>query len=240
MTDVSRSRTSAAPSLRSPLRTAVSCIAFSIAFSACVLVAGGCAAHTGNPPAAAAVLEPSIALPFGVTENVNVRYYDVGGASERELLARLSAGRLEGRDGRRYQGLTEWAVRWSYDRAVLQPGGCALAGIKVILNVTTTLPRWDGPLPADAALARKWQQYVAALEHHEEGHQQIARAGAVRIFDAMRTQMSLSCALVQGAIVVATQKADASTHEESAAYDRATRHGELQGATWANDVHPPI
>jgi predicted secreted Zn-dependent protease len=79
-----------------------------------------------------------------------IHWYDVEGASARELRAELDRlGPLDAQ-GRRFDAFTEWAVTW-HPPLEHSEQGCTIGAVETRLRVTVTLPRWLSPLEATAS-----------------------------------------------------------------------------------------
>jgi predicted secreted Zn-dependent protease len=135
------------------------------------------------------------------------------------------------RHGAVHPAYTDWEVRWSYapDRG---PFGARVVDPQVVAEVTCTLPAWRPPSSTPADLISRWANYVDALERHEQGHIDLARAAATTIHEALRT---LPPGATEAALLAAAEDAvDAVLVEIRArerAYDEATGHGATQGVS---------
>jgi predicted secreted Zn-dependent protease len=135
------------------------------------------------------------------------------------------------RKGAVHPAFTDWEVRWSYapERG---PFGVRVADPEVVAEVTCTLPAWRSPSSAPADLVSHWAGYVDALERHEQGHIDLARAAATAIHEALRTlpPCATEAALLAAAeATVAAALAEIRAREH--AYDEATGHGAAQGVS---------
>lgn len=96
-----------------------------------------------------------------------------------------------------------------------------------------SLPDWQDREQAPAALQKRWETFATALQHHEDGHRQIAIDHANGLRTAL-TQLApgTSCDTVQEA---ADRLHGDWSERMSAAqteYDRVTRHGITQGTVF--------
>jgi predicted secreted Zn-dependent protease len=171
---------------------------------------------------------PAAAEP-AITEDV--RFYPVTGATIADIRADLRTKRLRDMTGAYGDARTSWRVRWRFDTADGPEGGCALANVRVEIIVRTLAPE----LSPEAALSgedrARFDAYHAALLRHENRHREIAVEGARRIEAALNaTPSTASCGDIRSS---ANTRADAeldALNARSVAYDRATRHGRLEGA----------
>ena len=112
-------------------------------------------------------------------------YYEIEGSTAQELRQQMDRlGPLDD-NGWRWSALTRWHVHWSY-LYDLRDGGCAAGPVKVRLEITYTMPRWDAPAGAPQDLIERWQAYLSALETHERGHAEIAERAAEAVQEAMQ------------------------------------------------------
>ncbi len=155
--------------------------------------------------------------------------YDITGATHAELRAQLDALGPEDDSGR-HDAYTKWFVRWAYDYDRSVETQCRLTNVRATVEVKMTLPRWANE---SGALAERWQQYLAALRTHENGHVQNAvDAARFIVVDLQALPVSPDC---DSAAVAANAKASESielAHARDKDYDAETKHGATQGATF--------
>lgn len=168
----------------------------------------------------------------GVFVTVLDRYYRVAGTSSRHLMeaAMLMAPR---RSRAQHVGYTDWQIEWSFSPRETE-GVHAVSAARVDVVVTRTIPRWRPPAVADPALVSKWNQLVAAVARHEQGHVDIAVSGARSLHEAivgvsprvLLDDLDRDVATIAATALATIRAADLD-------YDDATQHGALQG------VRPP-
>jgi predicted secreted Zn-dependent protease len=205
----------------------------------CVPGAGQQAAGPGRPPAPDVVLlsEETRGGRVVLVESVTRRSYSVEGATAQELRAALDAlGPLAGRAGAsggagRYDGLTDWSLRWSY-RYQRAGGSCSLASATVTLDIVVSLPVPRGAgLPPQ--LADRWQAYAMALESHEAGHVERERTlAAMFVTDLEETPAGPDCAELGGRLNALGESYIERIRLSDASYDAETNHGVSQGASF--------
>lgn len=157
-------------------------------------------------------------------------YYDVEGETPDALAAQLVRYGPQVR-GKRYFGLTEWAVDAEY-RWVRRPTGCSINSLTVRAAVQTHLPRWGRSATASRELRGAWDRFLHALDWHEHGHRALAEEAAEVIRVRLGALRAPSCAHleVQAHREVITVLNEYETYNN--AYDVATDHGRSQGAVW--------
>jgi len=176
---------------------------------------------------AAAHSQATLEAAPGVRVSTTYEYYDVQGATEREIRARLKRSGPEGHDA-----FTRWHIRWSYPHAVAG-GRCAPGPVTVDVRITFIFPRWTPPAAASDDLRRQWATVLAGLERHEDGHRDIALRAAREIQETLRAlPPRASCAEVNRAATAAGQAILERSRREHERYDEVTKHGLTQGARW--------
>jgi predicted secreted Zn-dependent protease len=161
----------------------------------------------------------------------SVHYYDVTGATAREVRASLNReGPISGNDDKRYDAVCRWNVAWKFQYR-RGNGSCGIESATTEVKITITFPRLKTDETTSASLVKAFASYSEKLMVHEKGHAQNAIDTAQKIeagilalrpeptCDAMRTAAN---ALGQTFIKAANQ-ADID-------YDRRTQHGATQGA----------
>lgn len=179
-------------------------------------------------------------LPHGVVraadmETPHVTYYAVKGNSARALRTQLDAlGPVHPTEQRRYDGETNWIVRWSY-RYDSRRAGCELRSFDVALETKMTLPRWNAPAKAPASLRKDWDRYSTALRLHEDGHGAIGEATAYVVRNKFRRRLAdaspaVDCTVLSNELDTMARSAVEEGHAKDLEYDRTTAHGKTQGA----------
>ncbi|HUP19630.1 MAG TPA: DUF922 domain-containing protein [Gemmatimonadota bacterium] len=191
-----------------------------------VVAALGCAsANSGGGIAGGGVVpDPAIHV------RERVVHSDVEGATVEELARALDRSGPRIPEGR-FRGLTRWNVSWRY-RYTRRGGACAIVDADVRLEVTTTLPRWRRAADAGLELERKWRDYLAALEGHEAGHRNYAVRAANEMLTTLRDLRTASCGHIEDEANARGRWILERFRALNREYDRETRHGRTQGATW--------
>ena len=187
-----------------------------------VLVAAlGCAG--ARPRHAAALDEDDPAVEVTTVAD----YYDVRGQTANELRRALGEDGPE-EHGRRFDARTTWRVEWKYQWDA-SPHACAIRQVALKLAVHYLLPRADPPAP----LLPRWQQHLAALGLHEDGHAANGHAAAAGVLRALRAlPAQASCAVLDEAANEAARAVVRHFNEEDLAYDEETGHGKTEGAVF--------
>lgn len=162
-----------------------------------------------------------------------IETYDIVGSTEAELREQmLTAGPVDKTESKHFDATTTWRVTWAY-RWERTGEGCRIFSVDTKLKSRIILPAWPGAASADPALRAKWEAFRSALLAHEKGHVAFgerARAEAERTIQALPKYAA--CEDLDKAAMAAGNAAVAKAKADELAYDRATRHGETQGARW--------
>jgi predicted secreted Zn-dependent protease len=158
-------------------------------------------------------------------------YYAMTGSSLRDIQESLRQTRpWKDKSGR--DASTEWYVRW-YAEYSSGGGTCHCSSFTTTTTITITLPRWIAPTNTPAEVRTAWAKYVAALEVHEIGHADLALAAAAEMHKRIKEIGSDSdCNALRTRVQNECQAALDSYRAQEKDYDRRTRHGATQGATF--------
>ena len=182
-----------------------------------------------NTPVAEAPAPAPGDVPVEISEKL--LRYEIKGDTTSELVSQMAQlGPYDKGEGRRFQGFTEWFVRWNYQLAH-QPGGkCSLGELNVDLDVKMTLPEWEPKRHADRLLVQEWPHFLAKLTEHEMGHRNNAVRAAFAVRDAITAVAPMAdCGQFTSAMNAAGNAALAQLRDADAEYDRQTEHGARQG-----------
>jgi predicted secreted Zn-dependent protease len=180
-------------------------------------------------------LLPSPVAPSTSAVPVSVRYsyYPIRGMSNSELRSQMSRqGPLDKLEGRRYDANTTWVVKWSYGYKSVGHR-CAIASVSTRVNVTYTLPQWQPPPSTPRSLIAEWNQYLAALHLHEDGHRNHGIGAAQEVMKKLTlSPLAPSCKELGIAANKAAQQIIRHYNQQDVEYDRLTQHGLTQGAVF--------
>jgi predicted secreted Zn-dependent protease len=95
-------------------------------------------------------------------------------------------------------------------------------GLRVTLDVSIELPRWVGYESAPAGERKEWTRVYGALKTHEQGHEKIARRGALVMHKKLLAAPTYKLERLFG-------RERERVQATSDAYDHATDHGRRQG-----------
>jgi predicted secreted Zn-dependent protease len=165
------------------------------------------------------------AAPLAVT-NTHLSYA-IRGSTAAELRAQMEA-----KGPGAYFGETTFHITDRF-RGRMTTMGCVVSSIQVHLVVVYTMPSWRIPAETDPALVARYRRFHDRLTVHENGHGAIALAGAKSVVAAMQSVgPHAGCAATVRAVDAAASSALARVNVKEAGYDKATKHGSTQGATF--------
>ena len=169
---------------------------------------------------------PAVAEP--VHENLSVRRYPVSvaeGGSLAQALARATP--IRPRWWQRFHGLTAWNITWRYQQQEGADGSCRAADPRVELVTEITLPEL---VDAGAADRKAFDTYLEALQVHELGHHDIARAAAGKVLSGIEGAGVLpDCNALDAHIARLTDRLISAAKSAEQRYDSETRFGKTQG-----------
>lgn len=171
---------------------------------------------------------PAEALQVEVRREVD--FYDVRGTTGDEVLESLLAAAPR-HEGRRWWGYTSTSVRWRF-RWARSGRYCRITDARIQLGVEITLPRWHDRERAEPPLRARWDEMVASLREHEQGHAEIAERGARRVHRELLGTAEACRGIEEMANQVA-RRAWGRTRPEQERYDEETRRGRTQGVVWS-------
>jgi len=180
---------------------------------------------------------PPVDLPRYVREESDIVWYPIAGSSIRDLRSQMRANGPHD-DAGAYAGYTRnntyWHIWWREGG-----GSCSVTNLAVTTYDTVTLPAWSPPPHADSALMAEWARFVTMLGRHEEGHRDIAIAGAGEIARALAMlSPQASCSDLSASANARGTAILAAVRTRQQQYDAETSHGVRRG-TALEDPEPP-
>jgi predicted secreted Zn-dependent protease len=164
------------------------------------------------------VAVPDASVSFSLAEEM----YDVTGANSAELSNAMQ------KDGpKNFWAYTNWSISWSHTTEADGNGVCKLKDAAISLNVKMTLPRWaNAPEPSDAR-RRSWDEMIAALRKHEQGHANNGVRAANAVSSAiLAAPAQTSCEALDGVIDKTSKEIVKAYRKADKDYDRVTNHGD--------------
>jgi predicted secreted Zn-dependent protease len=169
-------------------------------------------------------------LPPLVTEKYD--YYTVGGCREKDLQCDLKQKCLTWKDGKKYDSITHWKMKWDYGRE-RTPQACAADSFRVTVDVIYYLPKWARLGDAPQQLVDKWDDYMNSLLTHETGHRDLAIEAAADLTRAVaELPPAATCAELDRQVQALGRERMNRLKVDEKEYDVATNHGKSQGAVF--------
>ncbi|HXY62398.1 MAG TPA: DUF922 domain-containing protein [Nitrospirota bacterium] len=157
-------------------------------------------------------------------------YYEVQGGNESALRCDMNHNSCRWDDGKKYDSVTSWRVKWDYDydRA---PQSCAAVAFKASLEVVFRFPKWVHDEGVSQALVAKWNSYLKNLTVHENGHRDMAVEAVAELSRAVaELSPAQNCSDLDREVRALCRLKLKKLNEDEKAYDVSTQHGLTQGA----------
>ena len=161
--------------------------------------------------------------------NESYKYYEVSGCCEKDLQCDLKEKCFRTQDGKKYDSVTNWKMKWNYGRHQSSQM-CTADSFVVTVDVVFNFPKWVRNGEAPQQLVDKWNNYVKNLMMHEQGH----RDRTVEAADALTRAVSemppaATCDQLDREINSLIQARGCMLLKEQDKYDAETKHGATQG-----------
>jgi predicted secreted Zn-dependent protease len=178
---------------------------------------------------AAGLLLALASLPVAAGDSLSVEYFDIQGATARELREELSRLGPVADNGIRGDAFTRWQISWKFDLTE-RDKACIAGNFAVDLTVTMFLPRWVPPADASAELIALWDRYSAAVRFHEDGHHRIALAAGQEVMRRLNAESrGQGCKALENRLKAVVDEVLIEYRARQADYDRETDSGRAQG-----------
>jgi predicted secreted Zn-dependent protease len=168
----------------------------------------------------------------GPAINEKYEYYEVCGCSEKDLHCDLMDKAIKCSDGKKYDSVTNWKVKWDYDFNRVG-GACSTAAFRVTVDVVFRLPKWVSNTDAPQQLVDKWNNHIKNLLLHEKGHRDRAVEAAREL---TRTIAELppgrTCSELDREVDRVSRALLNKLLADQEEYDAATSHGLAQGVSF--------
>lgn len=177
-----------------------------------------------------------VETPSPLVVNIDYNYYPVNGSTVADIRSyvRQYGPRNEVED-HHYYANTDWHVQWSYDYAMTDQG-CKITNLNGTVNILFTMPLWDAPADASPSLVSDWQQFIDALQIHENGHMDHGVDAATAVLETIsQLPTAPTCEEFITTARTEARRVIRSYNQQDIEYDRHTHHGLTQGA-----VFPPM
>jgi predicted secreted Zn-dependent protease len=162
--------------------------------------------------------------------NEKTEYYEVCGGCEKDVQSELRVKCIKWTDGKRYDSVTNWKVKWDYGHSQA-PQTCTAESFVVTVDIVYRLPKWVRTGEVSRTLVEKWDRYMENLMMHEKGHRDRAVAAAEELTRMVAELPSArTCAELDRVVNTQCKTRLDKLIEDQKTYDADTCHGVLQGA----------
>jgi len=174
--------------------------------------------------ASSAVAEPTVTITYN--------YYEIEGWTAGDLRQQMDRHGIRWSNGNTYDAYTSWDVNWHYRYRMID-GECSMVKVTITVKVEFRLPRWRDYENAPVALQKKWDDYMQALRHHENGHKDFGIKAAAEIESTLaELKPAESCEELAKTANDLAQQIISKYAEAEKAYDAETNFGVTQGAVF--------
>lgn len=159
-------------------------------------------------------------------------YYEIKGDSEHDLWRQLRKNGIRWRDGKKYNSVTSWRVKWDFgpDR---EAKICTVDDFRVNVEIIFRYPKWARTDNAPRPLMEKWDRYMESLILHENGHRDIVAEAADDLSRAVAALPSgFSCEELNRKACDLCCERMRKLKKDEKEYDDLTAHGITQGAVF--------
>lgn len=175
---------------------------------------------------------PQASRAFPPVVKETYEYYEIKGNTEDQLRHEMCRNGCKWKDGRTYDSVTNWQVKWDYDydRA---PQACSADSFRATVDITFRYPKWVRTDDVTGPLTAKWDAYMKSLVEHETGHRDMAVEAAAELSRAVADlPPAPTCAELDHAVRSLCHERLNRLNVDAKEYDEATRHGSVQGAVF--------
>ena len=166
------------------------------------------------------------------TVKISYKYYDIEGWTADDLRQQMDRLGIRWTNGKTYDAYTGWNVNWHYRHRMID-GECSMVKVTTTVKVEFRLPRWTDSENAPVALQKKWDDYMQALRHHEDGHKDFGIKAAAEIERALaELEPAESCEDLAEIANGLGEQIISKYADDERVYDAETNFGKTQGAVF--------
>jgi len=159
-------------------------------------------------------------------------YYEVSGSCEKDVQCELNQKCLCWTDGKKYDSITNWKVKWDYGHNRTSQA-CTTNSFTVTVDIIFHLPKLVRTGNAPQPLVEKWDTFLENLQTHENGHRDRAVEAATDLTRAVKELPPVrTCAELDWEVQELSREHMKKLNREQKEYDAVTNHGKTQGAVF--------
>lgn len=158
------------------------------------------------------------------------RFYMIEGNTAEEIRENLDTNRSAATEGISFDAYTHWYITWNY-KFLQSPGSCTIDAVATHIAVEQILPQLITPVADE--LQDRWNRYIEALQHHENGHKNIGIQAAEKI-NRLLEQLNpkTNCAALEQTVNQTAEDILRQYNLIEKKYDKETQHGAKTGAVF--------
>lgn len=181
-------------------------------------------------------LTPLGPVPTGTNVQLQEAHYTIRGATAEDLLT----GMRVGGPGEAWYSF-RWELRYGFQAEPLDGVGsqahyaferCGVRNLRVTLTFVRTIPDWEPPPAAPAALVEDWGEFQDAIRVHGEGHRDVALDAVREIYSRLRTFQTEDCSILRQDVRRVVESIVERHKERDREYEMETERGRAQGIFW--------
>ncbi len=159
-------------------------------------------------------------------------FYSISGLTPHDLRTQMDKNGPGAKSNIEGDARTKWAVNCRFGLRQ-DTGGCRIHNVTTSVKVTFIMPRWKNADKGSPELREHWQNYMKALQNHENGHSDIGIKAAQEI-ESVLTGLSpmRSCSEMDRKANSTASDILNSYKKKEMYYDIYTLHGKTQGASF--------
>lgn len=158
-------------------------------------------------------------------------YYEINGDDANQLRREMSRNGIKWDDGKTYDALTTWNIKWDYDYKRTE-SGCSVDALKTTVNIVFRYPKWTQKDSPSQPLLTRWNNYMTNLIAHENGHRDMAIEQTADFARIVAELSASSCAELDRKVEALGTERMAKLNADERDYDAVTVHGTTQGAVF--------
>lgn len=158
--------------------------------------------------------------------------YVIKGSTANELRAQMNQlGPFDAKENRRFDAKTDSRPFATFTSGGKKGKSCRIKTVQVTVTTQFIIPQWTPPAGTDPALVSKWTDFLAKVQTHEDGHQQLSiDAGKDLLAKIKALPEATSCPELLKSAQEIQKQAQATLDANHVKYDASTQHGATQGA----------
>lgn len=157
--------------------------------------------------------------------------YVIKGSTANELRSQMNQlGPFNAEGTRRFDAKTDSRPFAKYTYGGKKGKSCRIKTVQVTVTTKFIIPQWTPPTGSDPALVAKWSAFLAKVQTHEDGHQQLSIDAGKDLLAKIKPLEATSCPELIKSAQNLQKEAEATLDANHEKYDASTQHGETQGA----------